>query len=99
MTPHNRPVDPRAGLEPAVPDDHTTIVESLRTSVCTATGQGKVIIRPAFHGIDLTIKGRDRQGIKDYLHQTYEHALTRLYVMEYDSDKGYTFAYVPGEAA
>lgn len=62
-------------------------------------GDFKAIIRPAFHGIELTIKGRDRQGIKDYLYQTYEYALTRKYVEHYDSDKGSTFEYVPGEAA
>lgn len=58
-----------------------------------------ITVQPSFHGIYLKISGRDRNDIKDYLYQTYEYALTRLYVEEYDADKGTTFAYVPGEAA
>ncbi len=54
-------------------------------------GDYQAVIRPAFHGIDLTIKGRNRNDIKEYLYQTYEYALTRLYSCEYDADKGYTF--------
>ena len=54
-------------------------------------GEYSAVIRPAFHGIDVTIKGRNRNDIKDYLYQTYEYALTREYIEEYDADKGSTF--------
>jgi hypothetical protein len=57
-------------------------------------GDYTAVIRPAFHGIDLTIKGRNRNDIKEYLYQTYEYALTREYSEEYDADKGSTFTRV-----
>lgn len=37
-----------------------------------------VTCRPAFDGIDITISGRDRNGVKDYLTETYHFALSRL---------------------
>lgn len=37
----------------------------------------KVIITPSFDGIDMRITGRDRNQIKDYLHDTYHYCLTR----------------------
>lgn len=36
----------------------------------------KITIRPRFDGIDVTISGRNRNDIKEYLHQTYHHALS-----------------------
>jgi len=33
-------------------------------------------VRPAFDGIDLTISGRNRNEIKDYLHDVYHTVLT-----------------------
>jgi len=42
-----------------------------------------VVIKPSLiHGIDLLITGKDRNEIKEYLYQTYWHALTRLYDVE-----------------
>jgi len=35
----------------------------------------KVIVKPAFNGIDLRITGRDRDMIKDYLYQIFDCAL------------------------
>jgi hypothetical protein len=32
---------------------------------------------PSFDGIDLKISGRDRNGIKEYLYETYHYALTQ----------------------
>lgn len=33
------------------------------------------VITPSFDGIDLRITGRDRNGIKEYLHQTFDYCL------------------------
>jgi hypothetical protein len=39
----------------------------------------KVIVRPSLaHGIDVRVTGRDRNGIKEYLEETYEAALQTL---------------------
>lgn len=35
-----------------------------------------ITARPAFSGINLTISGRDRNGIKDYLHDVYSNVLS-----------------------
>ncbi len=61
-------------------------------------GDFQAVIRPAFHGIDVEIKGRNRNGIKEYLYQTYEYALTRMYTHEYSSDRGNTFERVQDAA-
>lgn len=37
-----------------------------------------VTVRPSFGGIELTISGRNRNDIKDYLHETFEYALSQL---------------------
>lgn len=37
----------------------------------------RIIVTPSFDGIDLRITGRDRNEIKDYLHETYHYALTQ----------------------
>lgn len=34
-----------------------------------------ITVTPAFDGIDLRISGRDRNGIKEYLHEVYQIAL------------------------
>jgi len=34
-----------------------------------------VIVRPAFEGLSIRITGRDRNQVKDYLHQVFEHTL------------------------
>jgi hypothetical protein len=36
-----------------------------------------VIVRPSFRGINVRISGRDRNGIKEYLAETYDYALTQ----------------------
>jgi hypothetical protein len=36
-----------------------------------------ITIRPSFDGIDMTISGRDRNEIKDYLHDCFWTALTQ----------------------
>ncbi len=38
----------------------------------------KVIITPAFNGINIRITGRDRNSIKDYLHEVYDCALNEM---------------------
>lgn len=35
-----------------------------------------IIVTPAFDGIDLNIRGRDRNDIKEYLYEVYDSALT-----------------------
>src|SRR5262245_22807771 len=35
----------------------------------------KITVTPSFSGFHLAISGRDRNGIKDYLHDTYSFAL------------------------
>jgi hypothetical protein len=35
-----------------------------------------VIVTPSFNGIDIRITGRDRNQIKDYLHDVFHHTLT-----------------------
>lgn len=35
----------------------------------------RITVRPAFQGIDVTVSGRDRNGIKDYLCDTYRTVL------------------------
>jgi hypothetical protein len=36
-----------------------------------------VIVTPTFDGANIRVTGRDRNGIKDYLRETYAHALSR----------------------
>ena len=36
-----------------------------------------IVVTPAFRGVNLRITGRNRNEIKDYLHEVFEHALTR----------------------
>lgn len=38
-----------------------------------------ITIRPSFQGIRIDISGKDRNGIKDYLYDTYHAALTSNY--------------------
>lgn len=38
----------------------------------------RVIVRPAFHGLSLTVAGRDYNGIKDYLADVFMEALGRI---------------------
>lgn len=37
----------------------------------------QIIVRPDWSGIRIAVKGRDRDGIKDYLAETYAYQLTR----------------------
>lgn len=37
----------------------------------------KVVVRPAFQSIDIEVKGRDVNGLKDYLADLFHEALTR----------------------
>lgn len=43
-----------------------------------------ITVRPAFDGLQLTIGGRNRNGIKDYLYDVYDVALSTVYVACYD---------------
>jgi hypothetical protein len=36
-----------------------------------------VVVRPAFGGIDVRISGRDRNDVKELIHETVRHAFTR----------------------
>jgi len=47
--------------------------------------QHKIIVTPSLiYGFDLRITGRDRNGIKEYLGQLFDHALSQ----EFDEDRG-----------
>jgi hypothetical protein len=35
-----------------------------------------LVVTPSFHGIDLRIVGKDKNGIKDYLYQVFDYCLT-----------------------
>ncbi len=35
-----------------------------------------ILVRPAFTGIDITVSGKNRNAIKGYLAETFEHVLT-----------------------
>ena len=48
-----------------------------------------VTVRPAFDGFDIRISGRDRNEIKDYLHECFDMALRQVLT---DDDKGIVFA-------
>jgi len=38
-----------------------------------------ITARPSFiHGIELSVSGRDRNAIKDYIHETFDHALSQM---------------------
>lgn len=37
-----------------------------------------IIVRPAFGGIQVDVRGRNRNGIKDYLAEVYHHALLEV---------------------
>ena len=37
-----------------------------------------ITVRPAFDGLDITIGGRDRNQIKEYLHETYQSAMEEI---------------------
>lgn len=36
----------------------------------------EVVVKPCFIGIDIRVSGRDRNQIKDHIHQTFHHWLT-----------------------
>lgn len=38
----------------------------------------KITVRPVFGGLDITISGRNRNDIKEYLHQVYHDALSAM---------------------
>lgn len=37
-----------------------------------------VTVRPTFTGLDIKVSGRDRNGIKDYIHEVFYTALTKV---------------------
>ncbi len=37
-----------------------------------------IIVRPAFDGLDIRVMGRNRNDIKDYLHEVYDMALNEI---------------------
>lgn len=55
------------------------------------------IIQPTFTGLDVTIKGRNRNDIKDYLNDVYHHVLSTIVRHRYDvaSDSS-SYEYVKG---
>lgn len=44
-----------------------------------------VTVRPAFEGLDIVVTGRDRNQIKDYLHDTFRQALTQNVMATFDN--------------
>lgn len=48
-----------------------------------------ITVRPAFCGLDITISGRDRNGIKDYLHEVFCHYLDTEGVPDVTQRQGY----------
>lgn len=44
----------------------------------------QIIVRPDWSGIRVDVKGRDRNGTKDYLAETYHYQLTRTIRARYD---------------
>jgi hypothetical protein len=45
-------------------------------------GDFEAVIRPAFNGLDILIKGRDRDQIKDYLYEVFGHCLGMEYEIQ-----------------
>lgn len=45
-----------------------------------------VIITPHFNGFDLRVTGRDRNGIKDYIGDCFESALSQMICHVWDND-------------
>jgi len=39
--------------------------------------QHRVVVTPAFYGVDIAIHGRVRNDIKDYLHEVFDYALSK----------------------
>ncbi len=48
-----------------------------------------VTIRPAFQGFDIAISGRNRNDIKEYLHDVFSHCLAQMIV---ETAEGYSLA-------
>lgn len=48
----------------------------------------KIIVRPSFDDINIRITGRDRNAIKDYLHDVFYHVLTSI-----PTQKDYEYIY------
>ena len=71
-------------------DSGTELVSADRTKIVLTAGyhhmndggyydgwtEHRITIRPRFDGLEVTISGRNRNDIKEYLHQTYHHALS-----------------------
>lgn len=49
-----------------------------------------ITITPSFDGIDVAIGGRNRNNIKDYLHEVYYHALSDL--ISYDEKESHWYS-------
>lgn len=56
-----------------------------------------VTIRPSFRGIDISISGRNRNDIKDYLHEVFDHCLTGI--VDFDDVTGNWYSVLMREAA
>lgn len=56
-----------------------------------------VTIRPAFRGIDITVSGRNRNDIKDYLLEVFDSSLTDA--VDYDEETGNWYSVAMREAA
>lgn len=50
----------------------------------------KCVVRPSLQfGIVIDITGKDRNGVKEYLYQTFEYCLTRLIVADENGNYGF----------
>lgn len=49
----------------------------------------KVIVTPSFQSFDISISGRNRNGIKDYLYETFDGALNEIW--EHVADENHPF--------
>lgn len=70
-------------------DNGTQVIECTPTKVVLECGfhhmndagmydgwtKHRITVRPAFHGIDVTVSGRDRNRIKEYLADTFYNAM------------------------
>ena len=46
----------------------------------------RITVRPTFGGMDISISGRNRNDIKEYLHETYHYALSAMVTETVDTE-------------
>lgn len=94
-----------AGLDSGTSIDATSTIDRivLNTSFHHMNDAGyydgwtdhKIIIKPEFDGLQISIGGRNRNQIKEYLHETFCHALAQLIDVQWDNESkhfSFTFA-------